>query len=370
MVVNTGERDAPGVVAENQRIAEEAAAWAAVASQPGFHFEVLQFHGLPKKQAGVGLARKIGMDEACRRLEAVGNPAGAIACFDGDSRCAPNYLVELGALFRRDEDLQACSVYFEHPLEGSEFSPETYEAIVLYELHLRYFIEAQRHAGFPFAVHSVGSSMAVRCSAYQDQNGMNRRQAGEDFYFLHKFTPLGQVAELLSTCVMPSPRSSHRVPFGTGKAVQTMVGTGDGTPAYQTYSPQSFADLREFFGQVDALFDPALDRERYSAALPGSVRHFLSGKDFWSKIDEVRANVTGVATFRLRFFKWFNAFLVMKFLHSAREGGHGDIDVSEAARWILRERHGADGTDCLGARDLLGRLRAIQRVGGSPVSST
>jgi hypothetical protein len=359
VVVNTGERDTPELVAENQQIAAEAATWAARTSTPGLRFDILQMHGLPKKHAGVGLARKIGMDEACHRLESIGNSAGVIACFDADSTCSQNYLVEIESLFREVGDLQACAIRFEHPLDGDEFPAEIYEAITLYELHLRYFVEAQRHAGFPFASHTIGSSMAVRCSAYQDQNGMNRRQAGEDFYFLHKFTPLGQVAELQSACVIPSPRPSHRVPFGTGKAIDAMIGSPDGELNYTTYAPQSFEDLRRFFGMIDELFPAAVDREAYFERLPQTVKGFFDGKDFWSRIDEMRANATSPATFRLRFYKWFNAFAIMKFLHLARDGGNQDIDVCEAARWLLQERHGDGGNG--DARGLLERFREIQR---------
>ena len=39
---------------------------------------------------------------------------------------------------------------------------KTRKGITEYELHLRYFIHAQRHAGFPFATQTIGSSMAVR----------------------------------------------------------------------------------------------------------------------------------------------------------------------------------------------------------------
>ena len=83
-----------------------------------------------------------------------------------------------------------CSIYFEHPLHGP-LEPKVYEAIAAYELHLRYYVQALRYAAFPYAHHTIGSSMAVRADAYAKQGGMNKRQAGEDFYFLHKIIPLG-----------------------------------------------------------------------------------------------------------------------------------------------------------------------------------
>jgi hypothetical protein len=58
---------------------------------------------LPLGEAHVGLARRIAMDEACRRLLAVGRPGGVIATTDADTLVAPTWLaatlreVELGA---------------------------------------------------------------------------------------------------------------------------------------------------------------------------------------------------------------------------------------------------------------------------------
>ncbi|MCB1232282.1 MAG: glycosyltransferase family 2 protein [Verrucomicrobiae bacterium] len=350
VVVNTSETDSSEIVARNAESAALARDWAAEDGNGRLRFHILEAHGLPRKHAGVGLARKIGMDEACRRLERVGRPDGVIACFDADSRCDPNYLAEIESLFRIDEAAQACSIHFEHPLEGDEFSSEIYHAITDYELHLRTYVNAQRFAGFPFATQTIGSSMAVRCVAYQAQNGMNRRQAGEDFYFLHKFTPLGNVRELNTTRVIPSPRASHRVPFGTGRAVGERI--NEGGPCL-TYAPASFLDLGEFFGRLDDGFESKFDH------LPDSIGAFLETQAFSERLSEIRANVTNAEAFRVRFFRWFNAFLVMKYLHFARDRYHPDVEVTEAARWLLEQR-GEPAP--LSARELLLRWREIDRT--------
>jgi hypothetical protein len=53
--------------------------------------------------------------------------------------------------------------------------------------------------------------MACRASAYVAAGGMNRRLAGEDFYFLQQVHKTSGVAALYGTTVHPSPRSSQRV---------------------------------------------------------------------------------------------------------------------------------------------------------------
>ncbi|MDF1785685.1 MAG: hypothetical protein P1U82_07420 [Verrucomicrobiales bacterium] len=326
VVVNTSERDGEDCHKHNKEIAGQAKDWAATHSNSHLRFHILtQFH-LPKKHAGVGLARKIGMDEACLRLEAVGSPTGVIVCFDGDSLCDRNYLTEIEKHFDEHPKMQGASIYFEHPLEGEQFSSELYEAIIGYELHLRVFVQAQRWAGFPFATQTIGSSMAVRSDAYQEQCGMNKRQAGEDFYFLHKFTPLGRVREINTTRVIPSPRPSHRVPFGTGKAVEKLLESNTGQT---TYAPQSFQDLKGFFDQISAFYHSQTYR------LPESVSSFLATRSFEERIAEIRSHVTSYAGFETRFFRYFNAFLIMKYLHHARDHFYPDADVTKAARWLL-----------------------------------
>ncbi|GIV31426.1 MAG: hypothetical protein KatS3mg029_0777 [Saprospiraceae bacterium] len=326
IVINDGEDATPEVVARNRQTLQEVRHWIAGHALPWLHFHVIYQSGLPRKHAGVGLARKIGMDEACLRLEEVGKPEGIIACFDADTLCQPNYFRALVTHFRNHPKCQACSIRFEHPLSGNSFAPSVYEAIAAYELHLRYFIDAQRWAGHPHALHTIGSAMAVRADAYRKQGGMNKRQAGEDFYFLHKFTPLGSVMELNATTVIPSPRPSHRVPFGTGKAVSDLT---QGRKIAKTYNPESFRMLKLFFEKIREL--PPTPPPH----LPSTLSGFLELVHFEQKWQELKKHTATEASFRQRFFRWFNAFMVMKFLHHSRQDGYPDVPVVEAAAWLL-----------------------------------
>ena len=116
-------------------------------------------------------------------------------------------------------------------LQCSIFPPRTYHAIALYELHLRYYLHSVRSTGYPHAFHTVGSAFAVRADIYCQEGGMNRRQGGEDFYFIQKVAQRGSWSECNETCVYPSPRPSDRVPFGTGPAVARLIDrSGIGKP--------------------------------------------------------------------------------------------------------------------------------------------
>ena len=333
VVINNGEQAKASVRQSNQEVYLQALEWTKKNNKSRIKFHIIYLPDLPDKSAGVGLARKIGMDEACWRLMKLRKKKGIIACFDADSRCDPNYLLALEDHFRERPRSSACSIYFEHPLHGVEHADEVYAAIVPYELHLRYYIQAQRLAGFPFAYHTVGSSMAVRCLAYQQQGGMNKRKAGEDFYFLHKFISLGNFSECLTTKVIPSPRPSHRVPFGTGKAVNEIMTSKEG---YLTYSLSSFFDLKILFDQVPALYKAEPGQfEAILEKLPASVLAFLEQVDYRNKWLEIQANTASRKAFITRFFRWFNAFMLMKYVHFARDNYYPNVEVGQAAARLL-----------------------------------
>jgi hypothetical protein len=358
VVINSSEADNARVKLHNNRILRETLAWAKKNNEKKFTFHILHFPSLPAKHAGVGLVRKIGMDEACRRLEKAGHPNGVIAAFDADSRCDANYLTELYDHFQRFPDTQACSIYFEHPLKGTDYPAEVYRAITHYELHLRYFIDAQRYAGFPFACQTLGSSMAVRCNAYQQQGGMNRRKAGEDFYFLHKFTALGRLSELNTTRIIPSPRPSHRVPFGTGRTVQELV---QSSLPFETYAPDSFQDLKELPASLPALCKLAdSDWNEFTGQWPDSLRDFFERAGGRAKIAEIRRHTSSPETFKKRFFQWFNAFQAMKFVHFARDHYYPNVPVEQGARWLLKELV-QETAEKASAKELLLRFRGLDR---------
>ncbi len=183
-------------------------------------FHSISIENIPNKFAGVGFARKVGMDEAIRRFNSISNTNGIITGFDADSLVAENYLVEIENLFKNKSKLNGCSIYFEHPIKGMEFSDIIYKRIIEYELFLRYYSLALKHIGFPYYFHTVGSSFAVKAETYCKQGGMNRKKAGEDFYFLQKIMPLGDYEYLNTTAVFPSSRPSDRVPCGTGAFIK------------------------------------------------------------------------------------------------------------------------------------------------------
>jgi GT2 family glycosyltransferase len=269
---------------------------------------------------GVGLARKTGMDEAVRRFNFIDRPYGVIASLDADCTIEKNYFISLNEELLKNSERKACSVYFEHPISGNDYPQELYRAITLYELHLRYYFQALKYTGFPYVHHTVGSALAIKASAYVKAGGMNRKQAGEDFYFVQKLVSAGGFFNLYSTTVYPSPRISGRVPFGTGHAVGKLSLME--SPEYLTYDFSAFNDISKLFSRTDNLFNSDLNflANEYSN-LPDSLRFFISEEEWMTRLAEIVGNTATIDSFRKRFFNWFNMFKVVKYLNFV----HGSI---------------------------------------------
>ncbi|PKP21164.1 MAG: hypothetical protein CVU05_07375 [Bacteroidetes bacterium HGW-Bacteroidetes-21] len=283
-------------------------------------FHLIEICDMPAKDAGVGLARKTGMDEAVRRLLLAGNPDGIIAGFDADCICDANYLSEIEIAFLQNQRMHGASVYFEHPMTGSEFESSIYDAIIQYELHLRYYKQALYYTGFPYAFHTVGSSFVVRADTYCMQGGMNKKKAGEDFYFLSKVIPHGKYGEINSTRVVPSPRLSDRVPFGTGAAIGKMIQKQQ--LEFLTYPFELFLELKSFFSKLEQVYilDSYFEQESI-------LSRFMSDIQFDKEIMEIIKNTSSFEAFYKRFFLKFNAFKILKFFNYAVGMGYAQSPV-------------------------------------------
>lgn len=359
LVFNSSESDTDAVHLRNQQALQSAVQWIGEYSDSQFRCHVLDFPRLPAKHAGVGLARKIGMDEAAARFYQAKRPEqGVIVCYDADCLCERNFLVENFRHFAERPGIAGCSTCFEHALDGPE-EPAVYRAVTAYELHLRYYVESLRWAGFPYACHTIGSAMSVRVSAYLRLGGMNRKKAGEDFYFFQKLMRDARTSELCATAVYPSARPSHRVPFGTGKAVGRILA---GEPQ-MSYSFQSFWSVKALVDAVESLEQmPTSFEECFPLNLPAPMIAFLEANDCPSTIAEIGKNVAGVAQFKKRFWRWFDGFRCVKFLNWIAANDFPKIETAiAAAEPCLLNRWGMESESSQTATQLLAIYRNQQR---------
>ncbi|MDQ6951875.1 MAG: glycosyltransferase [Mariprofundales bacterium] len=280
------------------------------------------------REGGVGAARKRGMDATIVRMASYGVDDGILISLDADCLVNPHYLCAIGESFRHHPDAPAITTNFAHRIEDAP-SIHARAAIINYELHLRLYWEGLKQAGVPYAFPTIGSCFACRASSYAKQGGMNRRQAGEDFYFLHKLAQLGTLVHCTGASVFPSPRLSSRTPFGTGQAMRNWM--QQGTEHWPSYHPQSFADLAIFIHNIQYLWqDPTI------AHLPDSIQAFLRQQHGEEKINNIRHHTTTATAFHKRCLHWFNGFLAMKFIRFACNTFYGWLPVENSVAAMLK----------------------------------
>lgn len=327
VVFNASEESSKEVIQRNVKAAKSLSEWYENQQNRAIRLFVLSFNNLPRKQAGVGLARKIGMDEALRRFHEINNLEGIIACFDADTKCSKNYLIAIEEGFQKNKKGKAASVYFEHEIQGENFTEHIYEAIIYYEAHLRYYKNGLAYANLPYAYHTIGSSMAVRAKDYAAQGGMNRRKAGEDFYFLQKYMEVGGLFNIHTTKTIPSPRPSHRVTFGTGRSVLQSI--QEDKDIRSSYSFDIFLYLKRTFEKI----------EDWYLSTPYGVEKligFIGEEKFQKKIEELRKLSKDSYDFKKRFFVWMNAFHILKFIHFLRDNYYMNKSLQSEIPLLLK----------------------------------
>ena len=309
----------------NLKTKKELENWTLKIKNNQLNFNVIGPVELQKKWAGAGLARKSGMDEAIRRFNIIQKPSGIVVSLDADTLVAKNYLVEIENHFEQNPKNVGATISFEHQKNG--LNTKQLKGIQLYEQYLEYYKNALDFTGYPYSMFTVGSAFAVTADAYVKRGGMNRRQAGEDFYFLQNLVQQGKVGEISTTKVYPSARLSDRVPFGTGPILQKwMNGEEDLT---ETYNLQAFIDLKKLFDIKEKFYK--IDETEFNKiilVLPKSVQQFLNEDNFWNELSDLNRNCSTLKTFGNRFFQKFNAFKILKYLNFAHEHFYEKVDLS------------------------------------------
>lgn len=286
---------------------------------------------LPDK-GGVGLARKIGMDLAVGCLNYDSEGTTLLICLDADTLVESNYLAEIGCYFA-SHDKGAAVVAFSHILPEED---ESRASAIAYELFLRYYEAGLTFAGSPYAYQTIGSTIVCRASAYTAIGGMNRKRAGEDFYFLQNLAKYGNIGHINATAVHPSMRISDRVPFGTGRKMGELAESDDKNIPF--YNPEIFRVLKSFIQFLNSASahtmngKDALDTCREINAL---LSDYLLSKNFSASWDNIKKNSRDDGQFKKNLHVWFDAFQTFKLTHHLRDNGYGTIAMLPAIRELF-----------------------------------
>jgi hypothetical protein len=285
---------------------------------------------MPAKGGGVGLARKIGLDLALSRLDYSGRRPFLVS-LDADTQVEPAYLPAIAAHFNNSE-CGGAVIPFCHRAGNSTAEQE---AIDRYELFLRSYVLGLSLAGSPYAFHTVGSAMACTADAYIRMGGMNRRAAAEDFYFLQQLHRTSGVEQVRGTTVYPSPRPSHRVPFGTGRSVsRTLRGEAN---AISFYHPECFRILGEWLkGVANGLSKGGRDLMTEAASVSPHLLEYLELSGFPLSWSRLRRNNGSDEALLKAFHGWFDALRTLKLIHHLSERSHPRCGSKEAVAPLLK----------------------------------
>jgi hypothetical protein len=285
---------------------------------------------MPKKDGGVGLARKIGMDLALNILDYNVKNKKIILCTDADCTFDKNYLTEVINVFNKRE-LSAAVVGFRHDVSGND---ELSEAVLCYEIFLRNYVLGLKYAESGYAFHTIGSTMVCDYESYLKVEGMNKRKAAEDFYFLEKLAKNVKIDSIDTTNVYPSNRGSWRVPFGTGQRVNRFLsGIQD---EHTLYDPKSFKLLKEWLQLYNA--EGKTDIEYYLHAakdIHPEIIRFLFLQNFEEDMTNILKNSKTEEQLRIQKSRWFDGFLTLKLIHHIRDKVFPEIDMFDALDEIL-----------------------------------
>ncbi|MEO8230980.1 MAG: hypothetical protein ABI638_01775, partial [Ignavibacteriota bacterium] len=210
--------------------------------------------------------------------------------------------------------------------------------------------------------------------AYVKVEGMNKRKAAEDFYFLEKLAKIYPIGEIKTTFVHPSKRASWRVPFGTGKSVDRYL--SNTRDEYLLYDPNCFNVLKTW---LEVFYDRSLSQPEPARTAGGlvsgssdfidktkeipnqsagggrndtiisqsslfkiaqnihpSLYNFLVQQDFENFTNKVLENNSNPSEAEKQKHFWFDAFRTLKLIHYLRDENYPNINMFDAIDEMLK----------------------------------
>ncbi len=279
---------------------------------------------LPENHGGVGLARKIGMDLALTVFDYSSASKKILICTDADCTVEKNYLQEITSAFNK-RDLSAAVVNYRHDISGED---ENTAAIICYEYYLRYYVLGLKYANSPYAFHTIGSTMVCDYKSYIKAEGMNKRKAAEDFYFLEKLAKVTAIENISSTTVHPSARASWRVPFGTGQRVNRFLSKE--RDEYKLYSPEVFEILKSWLTALNKNSNLVSDYLSDAERIHPELYKFLIQQEFDRAFSKILNHANDEKQLNLQKKLWFDGFRTLKLIHHLRDNGFPEINTFDA----------------------------------------
>lgn len=257
---------------------------------------------LPEKQ-GVGLARKIAADFSLKLYSENKIIYPWLYCLDADVIIPINYLTAIEQ-YNSQKNIAGFVFNFEHVSK----SIDLLNAVKKYESKLNSYVNGLKLAGSEYAFHTIGSTMVINLDCYAKARGFPKRLAGEDFYMLNKLAKLGKIISLEQPKLKLSARTSDRVAFGTGLAIDSIL---SGQPC-EPYPDVVFDLLKTWLTGLGSIANNNfIGWEQYSDEL--SLYSDLINLD--SVINKLNQQNLGLDRRKQYLTHWFDGFKTMKFIN-------------------------------------------------------
>lgn len=261
---------------------------------------------LSQKHAGVGLARKIGLDMALHHLK---KSSCLLFSTDADSLLDKNYLKTTQHFFNK-KNIQAAVTGFKHQ---SNSDSELTQAIKSYELFLKSTAQKMKSAGSPYGYVAMGSTIVCTANSYAAVGGMPRKKATEDFYFLQELSKFCGVYSFPEILVYPSSRPANRVYLGTGFRMQQAQNGFDINSLH--YSDEAYRKLSVVLKISKSAKTLSLNKlfEKLDVVNSGIV-DFLKDEGIEAIWGKIQVNAPTKKHFWEQFNRWFDGLKTIRFL--------------------------------------------------------
>lgn len=257
------------------------------------------------KKAGVGMARKFLLDTILKQA----SEDDVIISMDADTCFEKDFVASVAANYAAHPKAAAVNIPYYHPLTGEEAQDR---AMLHYELYLRNYMLNLLRIDSPYAFTALGSAIAFKAKVGRAVGGFDSHMAGEDFYFLQKIVKYGQLLLYNECKVFPSPRISHRVPFGTGPAIAENLKQVDSR--YPLFHYSCFDDIAQTYQQIDDLF-----YQDIHTPLIDFINQHFPDEDRWK---ELRANYKTLPMFQKAFHHQIDGLRIFQYIRYAQQQIH------------------------------------------------
>ena len=133
--------------------------------------------------------------------------------------------------------------------------------------------------------------------------------------------------------------------------------------SYLTYNLQSFKDLKILFCQSATCFNiKTSELEELLSDLPGSVKSFLASVGFNKEVDRLNKQSNNLSTFIKKWYQYFDGFMVLKYLHYARDHYHKNQAVTSEAANLAEILWPSEIANCANAVDWLAFYRQKDKL--------